>query len=30
MGTVDSLTLFMNEVGRHRLLTAAEEDSPPH
>jgi RNA polymerase primary sigma factor len=23
--TTDSLTLFMNEVGRHRLLTAAEE-----
>jgi RNA polymerase primary sigma factor len=25
VGTADSLTLFMNEVGRHRLLTAAEE-----
>ena len=24
-GTTDSLTLFMNEAGRHRLLTAAEE-----
>jgi RNA polymerase primary sigma factor len=24
-GSSDSLTLFMNEVGRHRLLTAAEE-----
>ena len=24
-GTTDSLTLFMNELGRHRLLTAAEE-----
>jgi RNA polymerase primary sigma factor len=23
--TTDSLTLFMNEIGRHRLLTAAEE-----
>jgi RNA polymerase primary sigma factor len=25
VGTTDSLTLFMNEIGRHRLLTAAEE-----
>jgi RNA polymerase primary sigma factor len=24
-GATDSLTLFMNEIGRHRLLTAAEE-----
>jgi RNA polymerase primary sigma factor len=24
-GTTDSLTLFMSEIGRHRLLTAAEE-----
>jgi RNA polymerase primary sigma factor len=24
-GTTDSLTLFMNEIGRHNLLTAAEE-----
>jgi len=24
-GSTDSLTLFMNEAGRHRLLTAAEE-----
>ena len=24
-GTTDSLTLFMNEIGRHRLLTAPEE-----
>ena len=25
VGTTDSLTLFMNEIGRHELLTAAEE-----
>jgi RNA polymerase primary sigma factor len=25
IGTTDSLTLFMNEIGRHELLTAAEE-----
>jgi RNA polymerase primary sigma factor len=25
LGTTDSLTLFMNEIGRHRLLTAPEE-----
>ncbi len=25
LGTTDSLTLFMNEIGRHDLLTAAEE-----
>jgi RNA polymerase primary sigma factor len=25
LGSADSLTLFMNEVGRYRLLTAAEE-----
>ena len=25
VGTTDSLTLFMNEIGRHDLLTAAEE-----
>jgi RNA polymerase primary sigma factor len=25
LGTTDSLTLFMNEIGRHELLTAAEE-----
>jgi RNA polymerase primary sigma factor len=25
LATTDSLTLFMNEIGRHRLLTAAEE-----
>jgi RNA polymerase primary sigma factor len=25
IGSADSLTLFMNEVGRHRLLTAADE-----
>jgi RNA polymerase primary sigma factor len=25
VGTTDSLTLFMNEIGRHKLLTAAEE-----
>jgi RNA polymerase primary sigma factor len=25
VATTDSLTLFMNEIGRHRLLTAAEE-----
>jgi RNA polymerase primary sigma factor len=25
VGTTDSLTLFMSEIGRHRLLTAAEE-----
>ncbi len=24
-GTTDALTLFMNEAGRHKLLTAAEE-----
>ena len=25
VGTVDSLQLFLNEIGRHKLLTAAEE-----
>jgi RNA polymerase primary sigma factor len=25
VGTIDSLTLFMNDIGKHELLTAAEE-----
>src|SRR2546430_8583784 len=29
-GSTDSLTLFMNEAGRYRLLTAAEEVALAH